>query len=60
MDDHTRLRVLLTSPVLPYARCVTQTIDAILEFIEANPAKSEEWKAKADAKLQTDGDGSTA
>jgi hypothetical protein len=37
-----------------------QTIDAILDFIEANPARSEEWKAKADAKLQAEGDAADA
>ncbi len=28
-----------------------QVVDALLGFIAANPAKSEEWKAQADAKL---------
>jgi len=33
-------------------------VDSVLEFIESNPAKSQEWKAQADAKLasgQSDG-----
>jgi len=33
-----------------------QIVDALLEFIEANPAKSKEWKAQADAKLASQED----
>ena len=33
-------------------RVIVQAIDAVLQHIKENPAKSEEWKAKADANLE--------
>ena len=35
----------------------SEVVDALIKHIAANPAKSTEWKAEADAKLkETDGD----
>ena len=48
-----KLRTLSHHGVRSY---VVQIVDALLEFIEANPAKSKEWKAQADAKLASQED----
>ena len=37
--------------LLSMALVTTQVIDALLGFIAANPARSEEWKAQADSKM---------
>jgi hypothetical protein len=34
-----------------------QIVDSVVTFIDKNPAKSQQWKAQADAKLAAQGDG---